>query len=115
MRIGAVGLEKLDVTVSAAEKFKVKLMTEHYCAEIWNINRNLFCHMTGAAFAESESPYLVMTKTTGLSLLHFSHRHRRIFFADFEKDIMTESTVVPQFLKMRIMRKRDSPDTLGLD
>jgi hypothetical protein len=98
MGIGTVGLEEFGVTNRATEEWKVKLVTEGHGPEIGNFYRDLFCQMTGAALSESESPHLVMAQTAWLPFLHLSHRDNGVFFADFKKSVMTEGTVVSQFL-----------------
>jgi len=83
MGIGAVGFEKFWMTIPAAEKRKVKFVTEYHGPEIWNFYRDLLCQVTRSTLGKSKSPHLVMAQAARFPLFHLSHCNNGIFFADF--------------------------------
>lgn len=82
MRVGAIRLEQLGVTISAAEQFEVEFVTEDDGAEIRNPDGHFLGQMASGALGETESAHLVMALAAGLPLLHLRHGYHGILRAD---------------------------------
>jgi hypothetical protein len=83
MRIGIVSLEQFRVAIVAAEEARMEFVAEYYRTEVGNTDWNLFCQMAKTALGKAEGTRLIVTLTTRLPLLHFSHGYSRVFITDF--------------------------------